>query len=506
MSENYLQEIDENLTKLKINPSLNMQFSSLQSDIKLNEIKSNLNENDQRISIPNFIDIFENQEEEIPSETKKIINPFKQIFEKSLEIQIKPEIALFLMFYYNMKDVSEIFEYLTTDRFNKYIHPCCISVHSENKGKCSICGECKNMHYTLDDEDEKRAKLIFDSIEASNFEQIQQLTEINFLNLQLKTCNICYNFIPEGLMFALNDNISHEICILCMKTYLKNEILSNKVMSLRCPHCEHQFTKPELEQILDAETIKKYESFVLNNQVISNPLLRFCPKCSAIVTLDNETAEKGTCKQCGQDICAKCNHEYHNGVSCLNAIDKDLLIYRKKKDTKRCPKCKVLVEKAEGCNHMTCFVCQYEFCWICGGVYTSYHFLPVNPLGCPGLQFARTKNSKYNCLKRNFIRALSWLFCLFLFPFYVILFMPVYFCSVVFESRFYRVRVRRSKCRKISFIIFLIILCIALEPMFILIEIIGVIPFIIVAAKDYYKERARRIQKVRKTFNSEILP
>lgn len=506
MSENFSQEINENKAQIKINPCVTTLFGLSQSELKLNEINSNLNENDLIIKIPKFSDIFESQEQEIPQNKTEIINPFQKMFKKLLEIEIKPETALFLIFYYNIKNENEIFEYLSTDRFNKYIHPYCVSKQTVNQYKCSICGERKEEHYSLDSEDEKRAKLIYDSVEACNFEQINNSIDPNFLNLQLTTCTICYNFIPEGLMFTLNDNISHEICILCMKTYLKNEITNNKVMNLRCPHCEHQFKKPELEQILDAETIKKYDTFVLNNQVLSDPLLRFCPKCSSIVTLDQENAVKGTCKQCGQEICPKCNHEFHDGVSCLNAIDKDLLIYRKKKDTRRCPKCKVLVEKAEGCNHMTCFVCQYEFCWICGGIYTSYHFLPVNPLGCPGLQFARTKNSKFNCVKRNFIRVLSWLLCLFLFPFYVIFFMPVYFCAVVFQSRFYRLKIRRTSCRRISFIIFLIILCIVLEPVFLAIEIIGVIPFIIVAARDYYKERARRIQKVRKVFNSEILP
>ena len=34
---------------------------------------------------------------------------------------------------------------------------------------------------------------------------------------------------------------------------------------------------------------------------------------------------------------------------------------------------------------MTCLVCHYEWCWLCGSAYSSAHFSSLNPFGCPGL-------------------------------------------------------------------------------------------------------------------------
>lgn len=38
----------------------------------------------------------------------------------------------------------------------------------------------------------------------------------------------------------------------------------------------------------------------------------------------------------------------------------------------RCPKCSSPFEKTTGCQHMTCPVCEHEWCWVCGFPYHSF--------------------------------------------------------------------------------------------------------------------------------------
>ena len=57
---------------------------------------------------------------------------------------------------------------------------------------------------------------------------------------------------------------------------------------------------------------------------------------------------------------------------------------KEKGGVKFCPVCKTKIEKNAGCNHMTCIVCSYEFCWNCldyAGA-DAQHFSAMNPNNC----------------------------------------------------------------------------------------------------------------------------
>jgi len=52
--------------------------------------------------------------------------------------------------------------------------------------------------------------------------------------------------------------------------------------------------------------------------------------------------------------------------------------------THPCPSCGVRFSKGDGCSHMVCFSCHYEFCWICKGPYIRgrYTFNLNGPCTC----------------------------------------------------------------------------------------------------------------------------
>lgn len=75
---------------------------------------------------------------------------------------------------------------------------------------------------------------------------------------------------------------------------------------------------------------------------------------------------------CGYRYCIRCNSKGHHPCNCViskNWIEKEnsereniQWIIAK---TKKCPRCRIPIEKNQGCNHMICYSCSFEFCWLC---------------------------------------------------------------------------------------------------------------------------------------------
>jgi len=53
---------------------------------------------------------------------------------------------------------------------------------------------------------------------------------------------------------------------------------------------------------------------------------------------------------------------------------------------RKCPGCDCWIEKNEGCDHMTCRQCRYEFHWCCGTHYYADH----NPVKCVATRLMRS--------------------------------------------------------------------------------------------------------------------
>jgi len=160
------------------------------------------------------------------------------------------------------------------------------------------------------------------------------------------------------------------------------------------------------------------------------------------------------CPLCMTESCADCRDSSHPGMTCLQYSEKQF----EQIDIQVCPRCKTKVEKVEGCNHMTCLFCRYEFCWICGGPYTRGHFIPFNPMGCGADYYS---DRRHVCI-RVLLKLLYILAFLILFPLMLVFLIPCYFGYIGFEFTYKHLRKwlhrrddsfrrqERSRCSKIG--------------------------------------------------------
>ena len=136
---------------------------------------------------------------------------------------------------------------------------------------------------------------------------------------------------------------------------------------------------------------EKYKRFKSQKTLDKDPLIRWCTKagCDTYMKAENDQATKLTCPKCSTEICFKCRNNWHGDLSCEDALKEQFSGWAKenqfiKDNISFCPMCRTKIEKNAGCNHMTCQVCKYEFCWACGASASNKedHFNPYNPKNC----------------------------------------------------------------------------------------------------------------------------
>lgn len=190
-------------------------------------------------------------------------------------------------------------------------------------------------------------------------------------------CEICYASVPEQLMSGLE--CGHKFCLNCWTSYLTTKIMDEgmgQTISCAAHNCDILVDDVTVMKLVSAPHVKlKYQHLITNSFVECNRLLRWCPTpdCGHVIKGQYVSDKPVTCR-CGHTFCFACGQNWHDPVKC-NILRK----WIKKCDddsetsnwiaanTKECPKCRSIIEKDGGCNHMVCKKCRFDFCWVCLG-------------------------------------------------------------------------------------------------------------------------------------------
>ncbi|XVF87014.1 hypothetical protein PTKIN_Ptkin18bG0086400 [Pterospermum kingtungense] len=203
----------------------------------------------------------------------------------------------------------------------------------------------------------------------------------------LSYCEICVDRKERHQMFTIS-GCSHSYCSDCISTCVKTRLEQN-ITIIMCPgeNCKSTLELDACRPVLPKVVISLWEDLLCEELLCATGGRLYCPfkDCSALLLNDNHGGEvivDTECPECHRLFCAQCHVPWHDGISCeefqkLNEDERgteDLMVRKLAIENKwrRCPSCHMMVERTEGCLHMTCR-CKFEFCYKCGSDWTQDH-------------------------------------------------------------------------------------------------------------------------------------
>uniref|UniRef100_A0A8C7XDY9 RBR-type E3 ubiquitin transferase n=1 Tax=Oryzias sinensis TaxID=183150 RepID=A0A8C7XDY9_9TELE len=216
-------------------------------------------------------------------------------------------------------------------------------------------------------------------------------------------CGICMSSISV-FEEPVDMSCGHEFCRSCWEGFLNLKIQEGEAHNIFCPayDCYQLVPVEVIESVVSREMDKRYLLFDIKAFVENNPAIRWCPVagCERAVRLNNQGPGTATgdslsfpmlrapAVDCGKGhlFCWECQGEAHEPCDCQTwklwlqkvtdmkpeelagvseAYEDAANCLWLLSNSKPCANCKSPIQKNEGCNHMQCAKCKYDFCWIC---------------------------------------------------------------------------------------------------------------------------------------------
>jgi len=195
---------------------------------------------------------------------------------------------------------------------------------------------------------------------------------------QTINCPICMDDIVASQCVRLS--CGHTYCRGCLASLLNNAV-RDRTVHVTCPDttCRKEISDQDRGAITnnDNKVLGRFEERATDTWIDAHAKHCPNPKCHVIFEPEPNRRTLIICPghDCGWRYCSRCLVDHPIKIACKDAAarskDKNTdarvanELMRKNPNIKRCPKCKYLIEKDEGCLVMTCTACKHKFCWKC---------------------------------------------------------------------------------------------------------------------------------------------
>lgn len=181
-------------------------------------------------------------------------------------------------------------------------------------------------------------------------------------------CKICLDYMSPPNMHRASGACTHSFCAACLAGYISSKI-QDSISEIKCPEedCDIVLDPELFQDMLPKEAFEAWGLALCRSTVLGASNVCYCPfsDCSEMMVDERGGGvPESECPVCRRLFCAQCGVPWHAGVTCAEyeqlapgdrgKDDMVVLEMAKGKKWRRCPRCKFLVEKHEGCMHITC--------------------------------------------------------------------------------------------------------------------------------------------------------
>lgn len=179
-------------------------------------------------------------------------------------------------------------------------------------------------------------------------------------------CEICVE--PKTVDESFNiKGCTHAYCRECMAKYVATKLQDN-ISNIHCPvsGCSGLLEPEYCRSILPEEVFDRWGNALCEALIIGCQKF-YCPfkDCSAMLIDDGgEIIKESECPNCCRMFCAQCKVPWHSGIQCQEFQElhkderekEDIMLMRlaENKHWRRCPNCRIYVERTQGCRYMKC--------------------------------------------------------------------------------------------------------------------------------------------------------
>lgn len=245
-----------------------------------------------------------------------------------------------------------------------------------------------------------------------------------------RECSICFCdedvVVEEDSRGVRLERCGHGCCAGCMREFMRTSVDAHFASSpnpvIRCfaKGCDESISFRDFERFAPRETTLKYQTRLTTAALRLMQDFSWCTKCESGGIVSSSSASSSTssanssansssssspspptsmpnctdvhCDQCDHSYCSMCREDAHSGMTCTQKYEQvmatDSFYVERlsakllRQVSKPCPQCAAPTERDGGCSHMTCRLCSFAWCWLCGGPYQGrYTFNNKCPCG-----------------------------------------------------------------------------------------------------------------------------